>query len=302
MLPLLLVQISFKTSNANGITFNGTSYANNATGSYNCGTYNISGTFPSGYEFNSWSVSGSGSIASTSTLATTATISGATTITLTGKQSCSSTISGIMQTFNPCSTIANGATGSLTDSRDNQIYTIAKINGNYWMTRNLAIGCNGNGSTYGGSVSSKSLTTSNSHVSSAWSTPTTTINTGTYNVAGMVCSATYGAWYNYCAASAGTVCGQTANANYDVCPAGWRLPNNTELAGITSWASAFSPVYSGMYFNSTIYFAGEGGYWWSATTAYDDNRQSMMYYGSGSLSVSHNRKDSGNSIRCIRSS
>ena len=79
------MKISFKTSNANGITFNGTSYANNATGSYNCGTYNISGTFPSGYEFNSWSVSGSGSIASTSTLATTATISGATTITLSGK-------------------------------------------------------------------------------------------------------------------------------------------------------------------------------------------------------------------------
>ena len=41
------------------------------------------------------------------------------------------------------------------DNRDGRVYTVAKIADNIWMTRNLAIGCNGSGANYGSSVSSK---------------------------------------------------------------------------------------------------------------------------------------------------
>ena len=35
-----------------------------------------------------------------------------------------------------------GMTASLTDRRDGKVYTVAKINGNMWMTENLRLGYN----------------------------------------------------------------------------------------------------------------------------------------------------------------
>ena len=114
---------------------------------------------------------------------------------------------------------------------------------------------------------------------------------------------TYGAYYNYCAASAGTVCSQTqANASQDICPKGWKLPTLDQFEGITNQRSAFSPVYSGNYGSGTLDYAGSRGYWWSAT-AVDSNYQYTLYYNSGSLYTRNGySKNLGRSVRCVRSS
>ena len=114
----------------------------------------------------------------------------------------------------------------------------------------------------------------------------------------------YGGYYNYCAASAGTVCSSSSaqDATQDICPKGWRLPTRAEQNGITSYTSAFSPVYSGNYNGGTFYGIGSNGYWWSAT-AHNSGYQCTLNYYSGSLDTSlvYDKYD-GFSVRCIRSS
>ena len=152
------------------------------------------------------------------------------------------TISDIttMQEISPqiVAKMTNGDIATLTDSRDNQDYTIAKINGNLWMTRNLAIGCDGSGSTYGSTITPITLTNTNSNTSaSTWTTPTNSLTLGdSYDDPRMVCDATYGAYYNYAATSAGTIVGSsnTDPQVYDICPFGWRLPTYSEISGIVS--------------------------------------------------------------------
>ncbi len=207
---------------------------------------------------------------------------------------------------------AEGATTTLKDVRDNQDYTVAKINGNLWMTRNLAIGCNGTGSTYGSSVSSKSLTSTYSNVSSSWSTPAALLSTAAnsssasgYITAAMQCSSTYGAWYNYAAASAGTITGSSNNTadTYNICPKGWTLPTSTQISGITSQATAFSPVTGGYYSSGSLDSTGLGC-WWSATAYLTEYRYYLLWDGS-SLSTSKSirgRRFSGFYVRCVRSS
>ena len=73
--------ITFATNNATSITLNGNTKTNGQTLSINCGTYNLSGSIPTGRTFSSWSAT-AGSIGSSSTLSTTYTVSGPATITL----------------------------------------------------------------------------------------------------------------------------------------------------------------------------------------------------------------------------
>ena len=203
----------------------------------------------------------------------------------------------------------DGDTTSLSDARDDQEYTIANINGAYWMTRNLAIGCNGSGDTYGDTVSSVSLTSSDSNVSDGWSTPTALLSaassstqTADYTDPRMQCSDTYGAWYNYAAASAGTITGSSnsSTTTYDICPAGWRLPTNDEFAGITSYTTAFAPVTGGYYSSGSISSQSTSkGYWWSASR----NSSTKNYYLSGSsssLSTGNGARYRGDYVRCIK--
>ena len=214
----------------------------------------------------------------------------------------------------------NGDTTTLRDARDGQDYTIAKINGAYWMTRNLAIGCNGSGSTYGDTISSKTLTDSDSNISAtSWSTPTLSLdkNDNTTNCttssiyscssntdARMKCSSTYGAWYNYAAATAGTIATSSTETvdTYNICPKGWTLPANGTSAGqigsVTSYKNYFSPVAGGNYnigaINDSTY-----GNWWSTTVYNDTNRYTLSFNGS-SLSTSANARRIGYYIRCIK--
>ena len=81
--------VSFATSNASGITFNGANYTNNGSVQIECGTYNIATNgFPTGYKFGSWVVSGSLTLGSSATTASnTVTVAGNGMLTLNGTKS-----------------------------------------------------------------------------------------------------------------------------------------------------------------------------------------------------------------------
>lgn len=283
--------ITFRTSGgASSITLNGTSRTNGQTMSLACGTYNLSGSFSSGYEFSSWSNSG-GSIANRNTLSTRYTVNGPGTITLTGKSSIL-----YMQNFTAAQCQSQASNGNVTvvDRRDNNSYTVRYINGACWMTQNLRLS--------GG----RDLTAADSNVTRNWSFPTGSLTSGnSYTEARSTISSntSYGGYYNYCAASAGTVCSSSSaqNATQDICPKGWRLPTLNEMSGITSYGSAFSPVYSGSYDYGSLVDTGSDGFWWSAT-AYDSGTQYYLRYNGGSLKISSSIKNFGFSVRCIRSS
>ena len=172
-----------------------------------CGTYNLSGSFSSGYEFSSWSNSG-GSIANRNTLSTRYTVNGPGTITLTGKSV------PTMKNFTAADCQSQASNGNVTvvDSRDNNSYTVRYINGACWMTQNLRLS--------GG----RTLTSADSNVASSWYFPNTSLTSGSsYTDARSVISSktSYGGYYNFCAVSAGTDCASysASNITYDICPA-----------------------------------------------------------------------------------
>ena len=202
-----------------------------------------------------------------------------------------------------CANAEVGTTATLTDTRDSNTYTVAKLpDGACWMTQNLRL----SSTTEDGS--SRILTSADSNVTQNWTFPTGSLTSGnSYTEARSTISTDpehaleYGGYYNYCAASAGT-CSQTEmDATQDICPKGWRLPTLNEMEGIRSYGSAFSPVYSGYYGNGSLYGTGSYGYWWSATAGNSAYQYHLRYYG-GSLNTSNDLKRNGYSVRCIHSS
>ena len=248
------------------------------------------------YNFTGWntSVNGNGTSYSNGATLTTTTGQAGETITLYaqwervfGKDT--------MQGFTVADCQAQASTGNVTleDARDGNTYTVRYINGACWMTQNLRLS------------SGRTLTQEDSNVTSSWSFPTDSLTSGnSYTEARSIISSNtyYGGYYNYCAASAGTACSQTEmDATQDICPKGWRLPTLDEMEGITNYTSALSPVYSGYYFNGSLYDTGDFGVWWSAT-ALTSNLQYYLYYVRGILHTRGNDKSDGISVRCVRAS
>ena len=223
------------------------------------------------------------------------------------------------------------ATGQLKDSRDSQVYTVGIITANnggasktLWMTRNIAIGCNGSGTTYGSGRKSGgvALDSSNSNVSTTWSTGnawnlnasstqytsdstckgSTTSGCNSYTQARMECSSTYGAWYNYVAATANTIntADNSTDAEKDICPSGWRLPNHSEISAAASNKTAFSPVTGGHYGGGTLNSTGYGR-WWSNGALSGTTRWYLKYNGTY-LSTDYYSRYYGFYVRCVRSS
>ena len=213
-------------------------------------------------------------------------------------------------TLADCQSRAYDADFTVTDRRDDNGYTVRYINGACWMTQNLRL------SSTTESGSARVLTSADSNVTRNWSFPNNSLDKdgtnyidNSYTEAGFVISddpqhaAEYGGYYNYCAASAGTVCNDATteqDATQDICPRGWRLPTLYEMSGVTSYVSAFSPVYSGAYVHGSLISTGSSGFWWSATA---DSRayQHYLFYSSGSLNTNSSPKSFGFSVRCIRS-
>ena len=196
-----------------------------------------------------------------------------------------------------CAASAEGETATLIDTRDGSDYTVAKINGACWMTQNLRLS--------GG----RTLTSADSNVASSWEFPNNSLTRGdSYTEARSAINSntSYGGYYNYCAASAGTVCNDTTrqDATQSICPAGWTLPTRTQfdaIAGNSSYSSAFSPVYSGYYDDGSLDTTGPYGRWWSAI-ADDSYSQYYLRYNDGSFYTGGYAKFYGLSVRCVRSS
>ena len=219
-----------------------------------------------------------------------------------------------------CSTGASGADVTVYDIRDGSDYTVRYINGACWMTQNLRIsGTVGalnsnfsNGSVNllaGGDLRGSAGVYNMAMMHLADSTDVSTAATNSYETT----IEDLGAWYNYCAASAGEVCGQlTADATQDICPAGWHLPSRStngatigDIAGLLSSynsganATAFAPVMGGFYTNAANTGSGTNGYWWTSTS-YSSNMQFALDNTSGTLTNDGLYKYNGYYIRCVR--
>ena len=195
-------------------------------------------------------------------------------------------------TASHCANSDNGATATLRDRRDNNSYTIAKINGNCWMTQNLRI------------ASGMTLTSTYSNVSSNYTIPATPLNGSEQSFTeGQVQDSgntIYGYWYNFCAASAGTNCSSSSTiANNDICPKGWSLPNNNQLNSIVGYASEFSPVVGGYYLFGRLASTDEAR-WWSSDGDNRGHRDNLEFDGN-SLRLGSANKGVGYYVRCIKS-
>ncbi len=263
------------TGNATGVTINSTNYTTSVD--LTAGTYTISGSYASGYEFSSWSTSGSISVASTSSASTTLTVSGAGTLTLSGKESFPSLA---MQNVTPatCPTTAT----RVYDNRDNSIYTIQKLADNRcWLLDNLALdltnatvkanlsstNTNASNTTLnylkngGGTTSDKYAITGVTNWTSSYSYSDPLIavsgssdigdwtkNTTVSLAMGQSGTGKIGVYYNFCAASAGSYCygngtsygTSSDDATEDICPAGWRMPTS----GVNGEYGALLTAYS----------------------------------------------------------
>ena len=250
----------------------------------------------SGYDFTGWNTAanGGGTSYSNGATLTTTTAQAGQTITLYAQWK--SQVNYIQNfTLADCQAQASSGNVAVVDRRDDNEYTVRYINGACWMTQNLRLS--------GG----RTLTSADSNVASSWSFPSTPLAGSSYSYTDpqvtISSNTSYGGYYNFCAASAGTNCqtSSTVNTIYDICPKGWRLPTLNEMNGITSYASAFSPVLSGYYYNGSLNNTGSNGNWWSAT-ALNSNGQYYLYYNGSSLYTNGSSKDRGFSVRCIRSS
>lgn len=186
-------------------------------------------------------------------------------------------------------------------SGDDGDYTVRYINGQCWMTQNLRIrgtisaaDSNFTGSDF--NVSQYDLQTNGSSECYGYGSG----NANNYAGLTHVCSKntttkSTGAWYNYCAASAGTVCFNSDSSNVvnDICPSGWHLPTGPNatsgsdfniLLSSSTYAAAFGGVGGGYYYNGSINYATYG-YWWSATANGEATRFYLDYSGSNNSLV-----------------
>ena len=185
----------------------------------------------------------------------------------------------------------------MVDGRDGNTYTTATIGGACWMTQNLRF--QGTDLKVGESDVTSDTTITYGQLSSGDSYTEPRIATGS--------TTDYGTYYNFCAASAGEVCNDTTqqDATRSVCPAGWKLPTQTQLNAVPEKDSHFivSSGLAGGYNGGSLYSAGTNGRWW-ASTAFSAMGQYYLYYSSdGDLwVVVGDYEYIGNSARCVRAS
>ena len=215
-----------------------------------------------------------------------------------------------------------GTTTTVLDKRDNNEYTIGKLeDGNVWLLDNLRLG----GDT------EITLTPSDTNIATnftlpasstdkfnddtaGWTTPgINTSKSGTMSTNG-VYQGGIGVFYNYCAASAGTICaakGENAsNASYDICPASWRMPTggtdgeyqvlytayNSDYANLQT---ALRTPLSGYFLSGSAKNQGRYGYFWSSTRN-DGNSMYFLRVNASSVEPQDNYdRRSGNSVRCV---
>ncbi|MBR3252971.1 hypothetical protein IKF84_02770, partial [Candidatus Saccharibacteria bacterium] len=118
--------------------------------------------------------------------------------------------------------------------------------------------------------------------------------------------ATNTVWYNYTAISVGAISGvsNTSIATESICPKGWALPNNKQIAFITdnsdetTYIAAFSPDRGGWYQNGSLINEEYYGLWRSSD-AYNGAQRYRMHYYNNDLSLGQSRNFHGQYVRCV---
>ncbi len=209
---------------------------------------------------------------------------------------------GDMQDFN-CSTMLPNVDdyGTVTDARDNNVYTVAKLKDNLcWMTKNLQI-------------ENKTISSSDSDLSSGTFVIPASSTSGfdDYATPNVYIDDTYGGYYTYAAATANTGKGILSdNASGSICPKGWRLPTQAEFTALINAYDAGSdgskllqpPVnmlYGGYYYNGSAYKQDSSGYYWPSTAGSTSDYAYRLYFGSSDVNTDYGYRRNGHSVRCV---
>ena len=211
-------------------------------------------------------------------------------------------------TYDYCSDVmAENDTLELADERTSDItYTIKKLaDSNCWMIDNLRLP--------GGTT----ITSADSNVTSDYTLPSSSTtgfdsDTGQFMYNG---NDTTGAYYSYLTATAGTGASVTSDggqASGSICPKKWRLPTGNASTGEftalysaygsnkTNLDAAWSPVYVGYYYGSTLYQSGTGALWWSSTSVSSTRARDLYENASGGINpASSGNRRRGFSVRCV---
>ena len=316
-------------ANTSSIIIDGTTYtSSSATPNLEYGTHTISGTYPTGYEFSSWSSTGNINIADSTSASTTINVTGAGTLTLAGQKQVvtfakayaaagKTQTSGYYKmqdmTGSICSSVTDGQSDTLRGTRASGInYTVAKIGSLCWMTRNLDLPGGTKITNSDSNITASSYTLPASSTSGFSDNSTAYVyNSDSTNFNDTSCGSNNPcySYYSYVAATAGTNPSSGA-AGSDICPYGWRLPTQAELTtlknsystGAKLVDSPFLGVYAGSYRNSSSFLnGGSYGYYWSST-AYNSNGAYYLYFDSSSANVGSTNKRYGSSVRCVAKS
>lgn len=245
---------------------------------------------------------------------------------------------GDLQSWGGCSAMSAGDVTALTDTRDGNTYAVAKLADNRcWMVENLRL-----------DPSTADITSLNTHSPSgtfateaANSSPVSTMcatdnaacddqivfNTNNFNRSltqrpdgsgSQVAWYSYGVYYNWYTATAGTGLYSTTgtNASGDICPTGWHIPTGNTTGeysalnaaanggltnkdmGLRDYPNNF--VYSGEYKNSTRANGNTQTRIWTSTASSDAKDAYRMGFANNTVTPAGTyRKWEGFAVRCI---
>ena len=194
-------------------------------------------------------------------------------------------------------------TKTLTDTRDNNTYTVSKLaDGKCWMTQNLRI-------------INKTITPADSDVTTNYTIPASSLSSfdsGTYDASNAYVDSD-GGFYTWRTATAGTgtqaLSTNGQNTTVSICPKGWRLPTSGSSGEFrtlynnynSSSALRSNPVnftLSGAVHSNSRRDQGYG-YYWSSTVNSSNSAYYLNLNISNAIPADYGSKFYGFSVRCI---
>ena len=302
------VTVAFAGVGVTDVVFSNSSYgnvvvsSNNGVASIKYGIqYNISGRYSSNNRFSSWYNTG-GTIGSISSATTTYSTTANANLMIIGSYPYLNEVTYMQNNIN-CSGSTTGSPTTLKDSRDNSTYTITKIGDNCIMTKNLAI--TGTIPAEGSNFTGSDLVPDYTGYSS--------LKLANVSAKVQVPDSNYGAYYNFCMATAGDVCSYSYSGSFsenvsDICPTGWRIPTKKQWNAIINSPNAvalFNAQIGGGYMassSSTPLNSNLAEYW--STTSFSSIYGYVPYVIKANsseiwLSDGGNLRYYGQTIRCI---
>lgn len=239
---------------------------------------------------------------------------------------------GNLQNWGGCNSLSIGDVTALTDARDNNTYTVAKLADNKcWTVENLRLVPSGVSFT-AANTNSPTQEFINRAPSSSTSTKLCNSNTSecidqiafdSMNVDGINPPSptannsqnswlSYGVMYNWYTATAGNGTYSVSNGSVsgDICPAGWRLPTggndgeykalNTTIGGSTNLLKyPVNFVYSGDHNTSSDGGRGKYGRLWSSTASKNDAAYRMGFQDGTTTPANTWNKWTAFAVRCV---